>query len=437
MVKSGSSVPNYVAVTIPTASEFLVQWHDWVAWKISKHFKRNQERIPDTAQRARLRLLQKEFVSRWFFKHLRNDLVDLAQASEILDGAKIKFIGSIQPVFGDRSSENSLWRIQDLLDYAKFDYERYFYSPQGHTIDSNKFLRLLGYGTRDPNTGIWKISPSDYGVLESLYRQGRVKPAELTEHDCTEVFVDGECRDRCSIPGCVKEHFSRGYCSTHYHVAKVHTCQDCEDGREALSKAGISLNKRWTTIEVAIIISKLRWNDKQLIPFLRKWKRKNIIKGPPKYIMRPPSDATIEAGLKQYAYLIIHNDMVNTMKGITKSDELVCDGRLDPESQNEEIIGWDSSGESEDHPTRIIIDQTASENFRNCDRRFDLMKIIKKAHLSDEESRFIEQVDISEVPATDVAMAYNIPVSRVHRIRSMAISKMKYAADSIGISEIL
>ena len=436
MTKGSESVPALVAVEIPTTRAFLKQYHDWVAWKVSIHFKRDKERIPDTAQRARLRLLQKEFVSRWFFKHLTEDLVDLSQATEILGGVPVTYVGKILPVHGRRSSPSSLWRVKDLLAFAKFDYYRFFYSAQGHTIASDKVLRLLGYGSPDPVTGKWVVSLSDYGALESLYRQGRLKPSELTEHDCSETVVVGSSGDGCSHPDCTKNHYSRGYCSTHYHLSKVGKCQECVRGRRILNASGVSLVHRWSDPSVAKAVSKLRWNDQQLIPFLREWRRSNMVKGPPKYIMRPSGDVGIDAGLKKYAYLIVYNDVINNFKSMSRTDDMSRsseDGRLDPELSSDDAIGWESSGDSDDSFVMVVRDQTASESFRNSDRRIDIQRIMDAAALSEEELLFVEQIDLSEVPAQEVAAAAGVPVSKVHRVRTAALLKMKTAAEGLGI----
>lgn len=496
---SSSQVFEYIAVNIPTASEFLEQWHDWVSWKISSHFKHNKDRIPDIAQRARLRLLQKEFVARWFFKHLTNDLVDLPQAMHVLGGAQVTYISQIPQadvinwscILGklrsigfsekesqricdhisqfknlsnaphldkfsshsrshfesdkcvknsllgrgcSRSCKNSLWRISDLLNFAKFDYERYFYSVQGHTIKTSKILRLLGYGRPSDNDDGWAVDASDFGSLESLYRQGRLKPSELTEHECVERNDSGSRKDGCSIHGCLKTHYSRGYCTAHYHLSRTHKCIECNRGREALNEMGVSLIHRWSDPVSSAAVSKLRWNDRQISGFLRDWRKTNILKNHPMYIMRSPSDATVEAGLKKYAYTIIYNDLINAWKKSARTDDLsrlVVDGRLDPEFGSEDTLAWDSS--DEESPFQVIKDHSASEAAKNADHRFDIMKIMSIASLTDEEISVVEKIDLNDIPAPELAEALGVPVSRVHRIRSSALFKMRCAAESMDM----
>src|SRR5690606_16245347 len=113
----------YAPVAIPTNQHFLEKWHAWIYSKVSKRFKRDKSRINDTAQDIRYRLLAKDFIGRWFYKHLTQDLVDQKQAEKILgleEGA-IVFIGNI-PVANNvkRSDSTALWRIEDLLNYALF-----------------------------------------------------------------------------------------------------------------------------------------------------------------------------------------------------------------------------------------------------------------------------------------------------------------------------
>lgn len=431
--KKPTTGPQYVAVNIPTTSAFLKQWHDWVAYKVSKHFVRNKERIADTAQRARLRLLQKEFVDRWFFKHLTDDLVDHAQASYILGGVSVTFIGKLNPVFGKRSSPDSLWRIKDLLDYAKFDYDRYFYSAQGHTIDSVKVLRLLGYGKMGEN-GEWQVTPKDFSALESLYRQGRLKPAELTEHECSETMLSNRIGTGCSVEGCERTHYSRGYCGTHYHLAKKVRCQDCDKGRESLNQRGVSLVHRWSEPETMKAVEKLRWNDNQLIPFLRDWKKANRIKGHPHYIMRPPELATIEAGLKKYAYRIIQNDVINSFKSIGRTDDLsiaTIDG-LAPDLSTDEIVAWDG-GDNDEAPILVVKDVKASEAALNSERGIDIKKIIIAANLSDDEAQVINQIDLLGSTASELAATTDNTISQINALRASALEKLKQAASGMGI----
>ncbi len=256
MSRSSSSlfVPKLVPIAIPTNQSFLTQWYPWTAGKVARHFKRDKERCQDTAQNVRLRLLSKNFIGRWFYKHLTDELVDKAQAEHILGGkVPLAYIGSVQPVYGRRSSlkgygkdqrvkpnspeeqpnDTTIWRVSDLLGFAKFDYERYFYSIQNHTIDSSRVLRLLGYDA------------DNFSALESLYRQGKLKPSELTDHECQEFVRSIEKRgDQCGVNDCNKKHYSLGYCSNHYHMSRVRSCSACEHGRELLRQRGVSLAHR-------------------------------------------------------------------------------------------------------------------------------------------------------------------------------------------------
>lgn len=435
MAKTAKAGPEFVCVSIPTTSGFLKQWHPWVQWKVNQLFKRDKERVPDVAQRVRLRLLSKDFVARWFFKHLTNDLVDLPEARRILGGAPITYIGQISPVYGKRSSPSSLWRISDLLKFAKFDYARFFYSPQGHTIDSKRVLRLLGYGKDDGNGG-WEVDYKDYGALESLYRQGKLKPSELTEHDCVEHRSSASpVNGKCAI--CGGKHYSRGYCSAHYHLSMSVKCQECIRGREILNEAGISLAHRWSDPTVALAVSKLRWNDNQLTPFLREWRKTNMVKSPPLYIMRTPPDDSIDAGLKKYAHTIITNDVINSFKSMGRNDDLskvVLDTRLDPEASNADSVAREMS-DDEESSVLVIKDRRAAEEIRNVEIRHDAIRIIGDAHLTDEEALVFEQVEMSDVAVKDVASSTGFPVSKVHRLRSSAIFKMKIAASAISISD--
>lgn len=410
---------SYVRVLIPTTNEFLAKWHIWVHGKVSKHYKRDMDRIPDSVQRVRLRLLSKDFVSRWFYKHLTDDLVDLSEAMNMLGGVPITNVGTIKPVYGHRASPTSLWRVSDVLALAKFDYERYFYSVQNHTIDTNKVLRLLGFGPT--------ISHQDYGILESLYRQGRIKPAELTEHSCIErrdaISPNGTL---CGITGCTSKHYSRGYCSAHYGRGLVIKCDECVRGRMSLKAKGVSLASRWTDPSVAKAVSKLRWNDSQLTPFLRDWRNSNKIKCMPRYIIRDRSVATIDAGLLKYANMIIDNDVINHFKTMSRSEDLanlVVNNQSEAESKI--LI---SRSDSEDGNTEQEISNVSTDDIDYVDRKNTLLSIIRKACLTEDELRVIQRTDLEENSVKDVADSMSLTISRVNKLRSNALDKMRSIA---------
>jgi len=417
------SSPPSVQVKIPTTGEFLTQWHQWVAGKVAKHFKRDKDRIPDAAQRVRLRLLSKDFVARWFFKHLTDDLVDHAEACHMLGGTDVTFIGKLKPVHGKRKDPDSLWKIADILEFAKFDYERYFYSVQDHTLDTNKILRYLGYGTELDNGKI-EVDVSSYGVLESLYRQGRMKPSELTEHDCVERTITIAHPDGlCGVTGCDKKHYSRGYCSAHYGRSKLVACTECERGRAVLKSKGIALTDRWTDPSVAKVVARLRWNDSQLTPFLRDWHNSNRIKNLPRYIMRNSDVASIDAGLLKYANMVIDNDVINNFKAMSRNE----DSENRPEdSGSAEVIVWVTDDKTQASDP-LFVDQ-ASAYTSGFEDRTDLVSIIKNACLTAEEMDVLMNSDLSDKTTKEYAEEAKVSVAVVNKIRTSAILKLRNTA---------
>ena len=411
-----------VRVIIPTSSEFLKQWHVWVQGKVAKHFKRDKERIPDFAQRARLRLLSKDFVSRWFYKHLTDDLVDAEQASVMLGGVPVVYLSRLPPAGGERGSHDAAWRISDILNYANFDYERYFYSIQEHTLDTQKLIRYLGLGTFD--SGNFAPSSSAYGTLESLYRQGRMRPSELTEHECSEK-VDSipHLVGRCGVSGCDRKHYSRGYCSTHYSYSKKKVCPECDAGRKSLKDRGISLANRWSDPAVKKVIDRLRWNDSQLAPFLRDWNNSNKIFALPRYILRKPNEATVDAGLIKYANMIIDNDVVNAFKSIGRSEDKP---KVDSDSSDmgHEPIqlksGSDSSGESDD--------SYEDSSIHRAEERKDILDIMVGAKLTEDEIKIIMKMDMEGSTAKEVADDMSMPLMRINKLRAGAMAKMRNLA---------
>lgn len=412
-----SKYESFVRVQIPTTAEFLKQWHLWVHGKVSKHFKRDQDRIPDSVQRTRLRLLTKDFVSRWFFKHLTDDLVETSQASYMLGGVSVAHLGGLRPVYGKRTDANALWRVSDILRFAKFDYERYFYTIQNHTIDTNKFITMLGYG--DVQGGKRTVSPTDYGILESLYRQGRIKPSELTEHYCSNLIsIIDHPPGICGVSGCASKHFSRGYCVAHYNRVKSNRCDECEKGKASLLSKGISLNHRWTDPSVAKAVSKLRWNDSQLTPFLRNWHNSNRIKAVPSYIMRSPDLATVDAGLLKYANMIIDNDVINYFKSISRNEE----HGLDSES-NADVLPMTLESDTE---------QTVRNNPVNDLERIEVQKdlydIIMRASLTTDELSVITKSDLEEKSIKEISIDMDMSIAKLNKLRNSAINKMRQVA---------
>lgn len=441
-------------VPIPSNESFLRQWHRWIHQNVSVHFKRDRGRMMDTVQNVRLRLLQKDFIGRWFFKHLKDELVIRSEAERMLGGAKLKFISQVKPVVGSRSEEDSLWRVSDLLEYAKFDHGRYYYSIQNHTIDSGTVLRLLGH------------REDDYGVLESLYRQGRLKPSELTEHECREAMeeapdprYDGDGNRLCSTPGCRKRHHSKGYCSQHYGKHFVSRCPACEKGRRLLRSRGISLANRWTDPEVRDAVKKLRWNDSQLRPFLRSWKRQNMICAIPASVHRPimPSGKTcsvpgcqkkqfengycsqhygIDAGLLKYARMIIDRAVVNDFKSMSRTYDVsfqVFNNGVSPEMSNEDTIALESDGASET-PRQIFRDLSALSMFDDVETIGDLKALFERTDLTEIELSVISEIDLNDSSVKEFAKKYGMSAHEAQRIRVSALNKLRDA--SVGDSVI-
>jgi DNA-directed RNA polymerase specialized sigma24 family protein len=436
----------WVEVAIPSNDDFLKQYHQWIYKKVSDRFRRDKDRVQDTVQNVRVRLLQKDFIGRWFFKHLTHELVDREQAERILgQNVQLKFISVVQPVVGKRSEPDSLWRVSDLLAYAKFDHERYYYSVQEHTISSDSVLRLLGYWhlavpdpngkVRDPGGNLVSFKPEAYNVLKSLYKQGRIKPAELTQHECTEQIVTARPivsgnKHLCSVSGCGKKHFSRGYCTTHYGQHIQHTCPICEKGRASLRTRGVSLADDWEKASAAAAI--LRWDDSQLRPFLRQWRRQNIVSRVPQKIVRPSDNVGpyqgIDAGLLKYSWIMINNEVVNDFKRMTRTFDASCmvfnDG-ISPNVGDADTVAWEMDDDGA-RTQMIVKDASALDTFHAAENGVDVMTLIEGANLTQEESDTILQIDLKELNIREYADSLGVSVAHVHRVRNLALEKMRH-----------
>lgn len=386
-------------VGIPTCHDFVKQWHQWIYKRVSNCFKRNKERIPDTVQRVRCRLLEKDAIGRWFYKHLKDELVDRPQAERILQVQNIAFIGSIKPVHGKRSDPSSLWRVSDLLAYAKFDHERYYYRSQDHTVDSDRALWLLGYPA------------GQYEALQSMWRQGRIQPAELTQHECRRKGIVG---------------------------AKPSECPECVRGLALLRSRGVSLANDWSTPEGKKAAAKMRWNDSQCDPYLRFWRNMNKVYEIPTYIMRPVlrggSPMGIDAGLLKYVLIIVKNEVVNEFKRLLKSDDLPRMVLNDGMSPGDGIVGemaFDSDGE-DGSGDRMPVDGSALTAMVDVERRNDVAALIAASNLTEEEMESIRQVDLMEQTVRQFAEANGYPVQKAHRIRAEALRKMRESATAMS-----
>jgi len=431
----------YRPVAIPTDHAFLKQWFPWIRSKVRKRFKRDHDRVPDTTQRVCARLLQKEFTARWFFKHLSDELITRTEAELMLGHGEpyakprtkkgkvqthrsvyLAYLPdegerSISPVVGERSNPHSLWRVSDVLKFGGFDSERYFYSMQSHTIDSDHMLRYLGY------------PPGSYSALQSLWRQDRILPYELTEHEChrrsTKVNGSG-------------------------NKALASTCPECQRGLALLRSKGITLDilnyPLWTgeaskhqpaSPTIVEHVRKMRWNDSQLAGFLRRWNGGNEIYSKPRFIMRPVVDGKvhgIDAGLLKYAENIVGNEVINEFKHLSRTDDMskmVYNQGLSPGLETEAVHDVDA----EEGAPKIVCDVDAAEDFRFVEHRSDISALIGEASLSEEERDVVSAIDLMEITVRDYAKKTNLPVQRVHRLHTSAIKKLRSAVVSSAVAD--
>jgi len=396
-------------VQIPTNPDFLKQWHPWVHGKVAKHFKRDKSRMSDTAQNVRLRLLVKDFIGRWFFKHLTDELVEREEAEAMLGGVPVALIGHLKPVLvapkkecevastkyaaydeaqrkwlsGLKDKNVRLYRVKDILAFARFDYERYYYSIQNHTIDSDKVLRLLGY------------SPGQYTALQSMWRARGFRPSEMTEHNCH----GGDCHE-------------------------------CERGRTLLRNRGLSLAHNWGSGASAEAASKLRWNDSQLKPYLREWRKSNRVKSTPSRIVRLAPSPGVDAGLLKYAQIIIDNEVTNDFKRMSRADDLesfALKNGVCPEMSNDDLMGWDADNRprGEDRPERVFRDTDSLSRTRQFEHIRDLRTVLESSGLTDEEVDVVKHLEIDEESVRSYSDMTGIPAVKVNKVRASAMAKMR------------
>jgi hypothetical protein len=419
----------YHRVLIPTDVEFLNAYQNWVYGEVSKNYKRNKERIIDTVQVVTVRLLAKNFIARWFYKHLTDDLVDREQAIKMLGGSAFIFSSAksqIQPIRGNRvrslnsalsAHDTSLWRVSDLLEYAKFDFKRYFYSPQNHTIDSDKMLHLLGY------------EPGKYSSLQAMYRTKRLLPSEFTEHlGCTGL-------DKCS---------------------------ECARGKVSLYNRRLSLTHDWNDPSVAHAASKLRWNDRQVKDYLRCFRNTNIIKCVPDYVLRPDPRSVIDsyvvyhpktlhiseksptpiehrisinAGLLAYAAKLINNEVINDFKRITRTDDMgisLFNNGVSPEFGNDSVVAYtSSSAEENEHPEFEFLDASAQSQFSMFENHRDLRAIADSCQFDNETIDILNKIELGGMSVADYSDLTGVTISKIHRIRAHIMKELRIKASLV------
>lgn len=415
-----AAVLSYSPVEIPSARDFLKTWDSWVYSRVTRMYKRNKSRIQDTVQNVKLRLLQKDFIGRWFFKHLVDELVDLEQATRILGGispypadGQIKYF-VVKPFIRRTPREMSLWRVRDLLAYAKFDYDSYYYSVQNHSIDSAKVLLLLGH------------SEDEYGVLESLYRQGRLRPSEFDDHACIERedLLLARPSSGCREPGCMFKHFSRGFCKLHYGRSRSVSCGHCTEARATLRRRGLSLQHRW--IDSPKEASKLRWMDTQLRPLLRGYRKQNVVRSVPSYIMRPRGEPDIRAGLLKYTEIVISNAVRNDFKLMARHDDLdtfVATNALSPETSNADVLAHESG---EDDSMRILYrDPNSSAPFVHVEFSQDIQRIVNGSGLDEKEQDVLYWLDLREESVGEYAQRNGMTKTVVNQLHQTVMEKLR------------
>ncbi|MGW8180323.1 MAG: hypothetical protein ACWGQW_16425, partial [bacterium] len=239
-----------------------------------------------------------------------------------------------------------------------------------------------------------------YNVLASFYRQGRLKPAELTEHVCSG----------------------------------TKNCAECRHGRELLNSRGISLAHDWESPTSRRQAKRLRWNDSQLSDMLRNWRNKNSITGAPRYIMRPiqknGKPQGIDAGLLKYARIVIDNAVVNDFKRMTRTHDLtgiILNNGLSPEYSDQENVAFE--GEDEDSKTQILRDPESSRNVKLLEASDDLDRIMVEASLTEEELEAIRAVELLEMSVREYAKEAGKSVPRVRKVRANAIRKLAAEAE--------
>lgn len=377
-------------VVIPTEQQFINQFYNWIYKEVSRHFKSRKERIPEVVQDIMLRFLGKNFIGRWFYRHLTDEMITRDQAERILGGTPLIFLDPklIAPVHGKRSDSKSLWKISDVLKFAKFDFDRYYYSIQNHTLDSDRFLHLLGY------------EPGRYQALQSLWRQGRIQPSELTEHSCTG-----------------------------------HKCLQCKAGLAALRNRGLSLADDWSNPDLAPSLRRLRWNDSQLLPFLRKWKNQNRISAVPEYIVRLEPNPGIQAGLLKYARILIGNEVNNCFKRMARGEDVSTtffNKGISSGYSTHEVIVYERNENGEKVESELI-DTHSMSDFTRFERVYDALKITGNSNLSKEEIKILSEVDYGESTVREVAESFGIPFTRVNRLRNSALEKSRSLALDVSL----
>lgn len=381
-------------VKIPSTRDFISTWNNWIIGKVNKQFKRNKDRVPDFIQEVYIRLLQKNFVERWFYKYLTDEYVNEEQVCKILGISKGEAPKGFHPSIVGENKQDSLWKISDILKSTNFCHESYFYSPQNHTIPTSKVLKLLGH------------KDDEFGALESLYRQGRLYPSELTEHDCKRNRTITNNSDISSS-----------------HKGECHLC---EKGKASLKKNGLSLANRWVDNPKEAL--KLRWNDSQLAPLIKSYRRKSWIKTIPDYIIRF-KDHNIQAGLLKYAEILISNSVRNkfkSMKNREDVEEFALQNSKAPEFSNNDLFSLEVN--EDDEVKRVLVDTNSTTPFASVEMEIDINALMSLARLSSQEIQVVQSISLREQNIQDYSRQTGMPVQTIQEIHDDSLNKLRKAA---------
>jgi DNA-directed RNA polymerase specialized sigma24 family protein/ribosomal protein S27AE len=201
--------------------------------------------------------------------------------------------------------------------------------------------------------------------------------------------------------------------------------------------------------KVSHSVKKLRWNDKQLRPFLREWHNSNKVKATPEYVVRsyrncsrckntrivdhkergevacPKCDIGIDAGLLKYAEIVISNATRNDFKHMKRTDDIsisVLNNGMSPELSDSETTAWESD-EIDESPQRVMRDSSSLTSFRDMEVYRDIHNLTKE--LDESEKNVITNVDLKELSVKQYSEISGMSLQKINKLRNLALQKLR------------
>ncbi len=359
----------YNKITIPTTSEFVVENSKWITSHVSKKFKREKSRILDFKQMVILRMLKKDFVSRWFFKHLAADEHTTLTEINKMFGYNVSLINTINPVEGDRNDNNSVWKIGDILKYKNYCHSRQFYSIMNNRVSSKVLLTNMGYNCTNFNT------------LRDKTFSGEITPFILKKKT-KSISVD--------------------------------------DAIQKLIEMGLTSDANWESPALCECALSLKWDDTFLKPYVGS---EYGILHTPRFIVRN-YERGIKEGFLKYAQFVIEHAINNQFTRMKTREDTESTFFSYSKMEAGNRISMRDASESHNESKNEVIDLKSSSITGLCEALHDFNSVMSYAGFNEMDEEFIK-MHFSSGHSRDFRSKYKMGKSVFADYESTTLSRLR------------